>query len=162
MWSVLPYQSNVQGKCCPKWYKWRSANLLEMDVRLQLFNLWKEELLQHVKRLQFNSWKELLQHVKICGTMDSFLNEEKLSINLFCDKLHQTFNLKLSRTCSFCVVWGFCDPQICTLCRFTLPKTWKVASSEKKIVDMKSESAPRLFICEFHSLSLVIWLQTLH
>ena len=42
-----------------------------------------------------------------------------------------------------CVAWGFCDPQIRTLCWCTLPETWKVISSEKKIVDMKSGSALR-------------------
>ena len=63
-------------------------------------------------------------------------------MTLFCDELYQTYNLELSRKCS-CVAWGFCDSQIRTLCRFTLPETWRVALSEKKVVDKKSGSASR-------------------
>ena len=63
-------------------------------------------------------------------------------MTLLWDKLQQTFNLALSRTCS-CVAWRFCNPQIRTLCRITSSEIWKVASSEKKVMDMKSRSAPR-------------------
>lgn len=50
----------------------RSAILLENDVSLQLFNLWKRELLQCAKK---------------CGTSDSFRGEEKQSNDLLLQTL---------------------------------------------------------------------------
>ncbi|PSN49425.1 hypothetical protein C0J52_06613 [Blattella germanica] len=52
----------------------------------------------------------------------------------------KTFTLGISRTCSI-IALGFSVPQIRTLCRFTFPDTWNVASSEKMSLSAKSSTS---------------------
>jgi hypothetical protein len=79
---------------------------------------------------------------------------------------HQTFTLGLSRKCSM-THCGCCDPNIRTLCLFTAPETWKVASSENIIFVRRigSEYSVRRVTGKIVSPLVVLWfhlLQKLH